>query len=220
MKARMHLLFAGSCFPPVTARIPLDGSAENLRSTAGYSESWRIRDHRTGVTNQGNYTNRPMLWEDEPPAQSRVRRMQTAAADSPLPGRVRRGGPGMPLEMDDPDMDDDAPRRSAPLRAVNASRPLVEARQHHGTRLPSALRSRNSGSLHRRGPRFPHLARARPALPHRRRGRHSGLGPDRGEPQRDAAGLRRGQSAATYFSFRSMRAASSSNRFPGSSAPR
>jgi cell division protein FtsQ len=64
-------------------------------------------DDRTGVTNQGNYTNRPMLWEDEPPAESRVRRMQSAVADGPLPGRVRRGGPGMPLEMEDPD--DDAP---------------------------------------------------------------------------------------------------------------
>jgi cell division protein FtsQ len=47
-----------------------------------------------------------MLWEDEPPAESRVRRMQQ---DVPLPGRVRRGGPGMPLEMDDPDGDEDAP---------------------------------------------------------------------------------------------------------------
>ena len=43
-----------------------------------------------------------MLWEDEPPAESRVRRMQQ---DAPLPGRVRRNGPGMPLEMDDPDED-------------------------------------------------------------------------------------------------------------------
>jgi cell division protein FtsQ len=51
-----------------------------------------------------------MLWEDEPPAQSRVRRMQSAAvADGPLPGRVRRGGPGMPLEMEDPEGDDGAP---------------------------------------------------------------------------------------------------------------
>jgi cell division protein FtsQ len=43
-----------------------------------------------------------MLWEDEPPAESRVRRMQQGA---PLPGRVRRNGPGMPLEMEDPDDD-------------------------------------------------------------------------------------------------------------------
>jgi cell division protein FtsQ len=36
--------------------------------------------------------------------------MQSAAvADGPLPGRVRRGGPGMPLEMEDPEGDDGAP---------------------------------------------------------------------------------------------------------------
>jgi cell division protein FtsQ len=61
-----------------------------------------------------------MLWEDEPPAQSRVRRMQTAAADAPLPGRVRRGGPGMPLEMEDPEIDDDAP---GGVRRFSASTP-------------------------------------------------------------------------------------------------
>jgi cell division protein FtsQ len=47
-----------------------------------------------------------MLWEDEPPAESRVRRMQQ---DMPLPGRVRRNGPGMPpstpFDMEDPDED-------------------------------------------------------------------------------------------------------------------
>jgi cell division protein FtsQ len=41
-----------------------------------------------------------MLWEDEPPAQLRVRRVQRAAAEVPVPGRVRRGGPGMPLNME------------------------------------------------------------------------------------------------------------------------
>jgi cell division protein FtsQ len=46
-----------------------------------------------------------MLWEDEPPAQLRVRRIKSAHADSPLPGRVRRGGPGMPLNME-VDMED------------------------------------------------------------------------------------------------------------------
>ena len=50
-----------------------------------------------------------MLWEDEPQAQSRVRRMQSAMADGPLPGRVHRGGPGMPVEMENLDPDDDAP---------------------------------------------------------------------------------------------------------------
>jgi cell division protein FtsQ len=55
-----------------------------------------------------------MLWEDEPPAQLRVRRMQQNA---PLPGRVRRGGPGMPLEMEE--IDDEEGRHvrpSAPQR--------------------------------------------------------------------------------------------------------
>jgi cell division protein FtsQ len=54
-----------------------------------------------------------MLWEDEPPAQVRVRRVQSAEADAPLPGRVRRGRPGMPLEIDDLDDDEEGrrPRR-------------------------------------------------------------------------------------------------------------
>jgi cell division protein FtsQ len=54
-----------------------------------------------------------MLWEDEPPAQLRARRVQAAGADAPLPGRVRRGGPGMPLKMDGgmEDFDEDEGRR-------------------------------------------------------------------------------------------------------------
>jgi len=57
------------------------------------------------VTNQGNTTNRPLLWEDEPPAEIRVRRTRE---DASLPGQFRpgagrRGSPGMPLEFDDPD---------------------------------------------------------------------------------------------------------------------
>ena len=60
------------------------------------------------MTNQGNTTNRPLLWDDEPPAEIRLRR---AREDSPSPGQFRpaaanrRGGPGMPLEFDDPDGD-------------------------------------------------------------------------------------------------------------------
>ncbi len=57
----------------------------------------------SGVTNQ-NDTNRPLLWEDEAPAVTRVRRMQ---AGVPVAGRIRRGAPGMPLEMEDPDGDDE-----------------------------------------------------------------------------------------------------------------
>lgn len=59
-------------------------------------------DPCSGVTNQRDTTNRPLLWDDEPPASIRSRRVRD---DSPLPGRARRGGPGMPLEFEDPDGD-------------------------------------------------------------------------------------------------------------------
>ncbi|MGP8250950.1 MAG: cell division protein FtsQ/DivIB [Terracidiphilus sp.] len=55
------------------------------------------------MTNQKD-TNRPLLWEDEAPAVARVRRMQEGV---PVAGRIRRGAPGMPLEMEDPDGDDE-----------------------------------------------------------------------------------------------------------------
>lgn len=54
------------------------------------------------MTNQGNTTNRPLLWDDDPPAEVRRRRTRE---DLPLEGRVRRRAPGMPLEFDDPDGD-------------------------------------------------------------------------------------------------------------------
>jgi cell division protein FtsQ len=54
------------------------------------------------VTNQGNTTNRPLLWEDDPPPELRRRRTRD---DAPADGRVRRPAPGMPLEFDDPDGD-------------------------------------------------------------------------------------------------------------------
>ncbi len=54
------------------------------------------------MTNQGNTTNRPLLWDDDPPAELRRRRTRE---DVPPQGRVRRTGPGMPLEFDDPDGD-------------------------------------------------------------------------------------------------------------------
>lgn len=50
--------------------------------------------------NQGNTTSRPLIWEDEAPAESRVRRMQQGVP------RTGRALPGMPLEMQDPDGDD------------------------------------------------------------------------------------------------------------------
>jgi len=54
------------------------------------------------------------LWDDEPPAELRRRRTRE---DVPLQGRVRRSGPGMPLEFDDPD--DDGVLRPAPNRFVD-----------------------------------------------------------------------------------------------------
>ena len=66
------------------------------------------------MTNQGNTTNRPLLWDDEPPAELRRRRTRE---DVPPQGRVRRSGPGMPLEFDDPD--DDGVLRPAPNRFVD-----------------------------------------------------------------------------------------------------
>lgn len=55
------------------------------------------------MTNQRDTTNRPLLWEDEAPAELRVRRMQQSVS------RNGRALPGMPPEFHDPD-DDDAPR--------------------------------------------------------------------------------------------------------------
>jgi len=59
------------------------------------------------LANQGNTTNRPTLWDDDPSAEIRSRRTRD---DSPLaaqfrPGAAGRRGPGMPLEFDDPDGD-------------------------------------------------------------------------------------------------------------------
>ena len=61
-------------------------------------------DSGSGVANQRDTSTRPLIWDDDPPAELRVRRTQSAS-DQPLPGRVRRGGPGMPLEFEDPDGD-------------------------------------------------------------------------------------------------------------------
>jgi len=56
------------------------------------------------VTTQGRNQSRPLIWEDEAPAESRFRRVRQDVLPN---GRVRPGGPGMPLEMVDPDGDDD-----------------------------------------------------------------------------------------------------------------
>lgn len=53
--------------------------------------------------NQSSTTSRPLIWEDEAPAESRFRRVQQGVP------RAGRALPGMPLEMQDPD-GDDSPR--------------------------------------------------------------------------------------------------------------
>ncbi len=57
--------------------------------------------------NQGYTTNRPTLWEDDPPAEIRPRRSRddSSLAGHFRPGAAGRRGPGMPLEFDDPDGD-------------------------------------------------------------------------------------------------------------------
>jgi cell division protein FtsQ len=58
------------------------------------------------VANREN-TNRPTLWEDDPPAEIRARRTRedASAVSQFRPGTAGRRGPGMPLEFDDPDGD-------------------------------------------------------------------------------------------------------------------
>ena len=61
-------------------------------------------DPGSGVANQGGNQTRPLVFEDEAPAVARIRRVQQV---TPPSGRLRRGGPGMPLDMDDLDNEDD-----------------------------------------------------------------------------------------------------------------
>lgn len=77
-------------------------SVEGLQPSAGHNEIWRLPRPCSGVTNQGNTKDRPLLWDDDPPAELRPRRTRE---DVPPQGRVRRSAPGMPLEFDDPDGD-------------------------------------------------------------------------------------------------------------------
>jgi len=59
------------------------------------------------VANQDSYRSRPILWEEDAPAETRFRRVQ--------PGMPRTGRklPGMPLDVQDPD-EDDGPRFGGP----------------------------------------------------------------------------------------------------------
>lgn len=68
-------------------------------------KSGDVHRFRSGVTNQGNSTSRPLIWEDDAPGESRFRRMQQG-----VPRNGRAALPGMPVEMEDPDGDDDSSR--------------------------------------------------------------------------------------------------------------
>ena len=78
--------------------------AEKVRQGASYSEIWRLSRPCSGVMNQSSSTSRPLIWEDEAPAESRFRRVRQSVP--------RAGGalPGMPLEMEDPEGEDDVRR--------------------------------------------------------------------------------------------------------------
>ncbi len=69
-----------------------------------------------GVTNNRDTTNRTLFWEDEAPAESRVRRMQQAAP------RASRTLPGMPPDFDDLD-DEGDPLRGRRRFANNSGKP-------------------------------------------------------------------------------------------------
>jgi cell division protein FtsQ len=96
------------CSSPVTPQVPPIHLVEKSHVTPGHNESWRLSRPCSGVANQGNTTNRPLLWDDDPPAAIRSRRTRE---DASQPGQFRsvitgrRALPGMPLEFDDPDGD-------------------------------------------------------------------------------------------------------------------
>ena len=72
------------------------------------------------VKNQGNNTSRPLIWEEEPPAENRFRRTE------PIAPRTGRGLPGMPFEMQDPD-GDDLPRKRFSNKTSSWLRPASTA---------------------------------------------------------------------------------------------
>jgi cell division protein FtsQ len=72
------------------------------------------------VTNQSNATNRPLLWDDDPPAELRPGRRREADGRPRPSAAGRRNSPGMPLQFDEEG--DDAPRLGAErFRASRAS---------------------------------------------------------------------------------------------------
>jgi len=65
--------------------------------------------------NQSSTTSRPLVWEDDAPAESRFRRMQKGVP------RTGRALPGMPLEMQDPEGDDSS-RPNRPIFGAASGR--------------------------------------------------------------------------------------------------
>ena len=155
------------------------------------------------MTIQRSNRTRSLLWEDEAPAEPRIAAHRAGCAC----GRARPpGAPGMPLEMDGPDGDDD--RRSAwggfrrrPLR--RAAQALVAAGQHRRARLSGAGCARRCWAgwppasfllktYLERDARF-RIAGSR---------QHRGHGADRSQPRGDAAGLwRRHRAQHLLYSF-------------------
>jgi cell division septal protein FtsQ len=70
-------------------------AAEKSLGAAGYSESWRLSRPCSGVTTNDENTVRSQVWEDDVPAEPRVRRVQRVMPPS---GAAL---PGLPLEMED-----------------------------------------------------------------------------------------------------------------------
>src|ERR1035441_1687928 len=68
-----------------------------------YSEDWRLSRPCSGVNNQGRTPSRPLILEDDPPGESRFRRVQAGVPP------IGRPLPGMPQGPSDPD--DDVPLR-------------------------------------------------------------------------------------------------------------
>ncbi len=72
------------------------------------------------MTNQSITTNRPLLWDDDPPVEMRTRRLRE---DAPAEPRLRRrGSPGMPVHLDEEDDDGVLRPPAERFRASSAAR--------------------------------------------------------------------------------------------------
>ena len=101
------------------------------------------------MTNQGNTTNRPLLWDDDPPAELRPRRTRE------VDGRVRpatagrRNSPGMPSSSTTRKATACCTRpRSGLARPRQRQNALVASGQQGGPRVSCACRAPGAGRLH------------------------------------------------------------------------